>query len=272
MADAGRYRLYASYACPWCSRVILVRALKGLERAVPMTNLVPERDAEGWRFSAGEPDPVLGAEHLSELYRADDPGFSGRATAPILWDTEAAKIVSGDSGELMRIFNNDFNELAENPGLDLSPAALREEIDAVNARVQEQLNVGVYRTGTATTQREYEAGVHEVFAALEHFEQLLGRQRWLVGERLTEADLRLVTTLWRFDAVYVGLFKCNLRTLAELPNLQAYAREIFQLPGVAGTVRIDEIKRHYYGDRSLNPTGVVPLGPELDWTTPHGRG
>lgn len=265
MAEAGRYHLFASYACPWCSRAILVRSLKGLEDAVGMTNLDPQRDALGWRFSPQDPDPVLGATHLVELYRAGDPAFDGPATAPMLWDLEQRRVASTDSGELMRMFNSEFNTVALHPQVDLYPEDLRDEIDTINRRVQRSINSGVYAAGTATIQPEYEQHVRDVFAALDWLEQLLAERRFVAGERLTEADLRLAASVFRFDAVYAGLFKCSIRRLVDHPNLWAWARSVYQSPGVAETVRFDEIKRHYYGDRTLNPNGVIPVGPEIDW-------
>jgi putative glutathione S-transferase len=278
-AAAGRYHLYVSLACPWASRALLVRELKGLGDAIGMSIVDPYRDDEGWAFRAGdvtppgEADPLHGWSFLSEAYRASDPGFDGRVTVPVLWDTETGRIVNNESSEVVRMLNAEFDAFATNPGLDLYPEDLREEIDALNDRIYPTLNNGVYRAGFATSQEAYEDAVSDVFETLEWLEGLLAERRYLTGDRITEADWRLFMTLVRFDAVYVGHFKCNVKRIVDLPNLWAYTRDLYAQPGVAGTVNLDHIKTHYYTTHpSINPTRVVPVGPEIDWDAPHGRG
>jgi putative glutathione S-transferase len=278
-AAAGRYHLYVSLACPWASRALLVRRLKGLEDAIGMTIVDPYRDERGWAFRAGdvtppgEADPLHGWTYLSEAYEASRPGFDGRVTVPVLWDTETGRIVNNESSEIVRMLNAEFDAFAEHPELDLYPEDLREEIDALNDRIYPTVNNGVYRSGFATTQEAYEEAVGEVFASLEWLEGILAERRYLTGDRITEADWRLFMTLVRFDAVYVGHFKCNVKRIVDLPNLWAYTRDLYAQPGVAGTVNLDHIKTHYYTTHpSINPTRVVPVGPEIDWDAPHGRG
>ncbi len=274
-AAAGRYHLYVSLACPWASRAIIVRRLKKLEDAVGMTVVDPIRDEEGWRFSDAPgcgPDPVNGFRFLREAYTATDPDFSQRVTVPVLWDKETGRIVNNESAEIIRMLNSEFDAWGD-AGVDLYPAVLRAEIDAVNARVYQEVNNGVYRAGFASTQQAYEVAFDALFTALDWLEERLGKQRYLLGDVQTEADWRLFTTLVRFDAVYVTHFKCNLRRLVDYENLWAYTRDLYQTPGVAGTVNMDHIKRHYFvTHRRLNPTGIVPKGPELDFAAPHGRG
>jgi putative glutathione S-transferase len=271
---AGRYHLYVSYACPWASRTLVVRKLKGLEDAISMSPVDPVRDARGWAFTGGEyTDPLEGFAYLSEAYDRTQAGPHGRITVPVLWDKQERRVVNNESADVVRILNASFDEVAGHPEVDLYPEALRGEIDAVNARVYEGLNNGVYRAGFANTQEAYEEGFRDVFATLDWLEERLGGQRYLAGDVITEADWRTFVTLVRFDAVYVGHFKCNRNRIADMPNLWGYTRELFQQPGIAETVRLDEIKRHYYVTHpSINPTGVVPLGPAIDFTTPHGRG
>ncbi len=277
--EAGRYHLYASYACPWASRALLFRKLKGLEDAIGVTIVDPVRDELGWRFGDGadpkdgEPDPLHGWQYLSEGYVLTDPSFTGRVTVPVLWDTKTNTAVNNESSEIIRMLNSEFNAFAEHPELDLYPEALRDEIDALNDRIYNTVNNGVYRSGFASTQAAYEEGVTELFASLDWLEELLSTKRYLTGDQLTEADWRLAMTLFRFDPVYVGHFKCNLRRIVDYPNLWAYTRELYQHPGVAETVNFDHIKRHYYVTHpQINPTRVVPLGPVIDWDEPHGRG
>ncbi len=271
---AGRYHLYVSYACPWASRTLIVRRLKGLEDAISMSPVDPVRDRRGWAFTGGEyTDPLEGFAYLSEAYDRTGPGPHGRVTVPVLWDKQEGRIVNNESADVVRILNSGFDAVAAHPEVDLYPEALRGEIDAVNARVYDGLNNGVYRAGFATTQAAYEEGFRDVFATLDWLEERLASRRYLAGDVLTEADWRAFVTLVRFDAVYVGHFRCNRDRLVDLPNLWGYTRELYQVPGVAETVRLGEIKRHYYGTHpSINPTGIVPLGPALDLTTPHGRG
>jgi putative glutathione S-transferase len=276
--EAGRYHLYVSRACPWAHRAIIARRLKGLERAIGMTVVDPIRDERGWRFghgdpASGEPDPVNGWRFLREAYDATDPSYAGRVSVPVLWDTTANVIVSNESADVLRMLGSAFDEVAEHPELDLYPTDLREEIDELNEWVYETVNNGVYRCGFATTQTAYEDAFDTLFASLDRLDAMLGERRYLTGDRLTEADWRLFTTLVRFDAVYHGHFKCNLRRLVDHDNLWPYARELYQHDGIADTVDLDHIKRHYYVTHDqINPNGIVPKGPEVDWLEPHGRG
>ncbi|MBU3674035.1 MAG: glutathione S-transferase family protein [Solirubrobacteraceae bacterium] len=270
--EAGRYHLYVSLACPWASRAIIYRKLKGLEYAIPMTIVDPVRDAKGWRFFEDEPDPVNGFAYLSQAYELTEPGFSDRVTVPLLWDTKTNRAVNNESSEIIRMLNSEFNELAENPELDLYPEELRGEIDEINERVYNSVNNGVYRAGFATTQEAYEEAFDELFETLDWLDGLLAERRYLTGDQITEADWRLFVTLVRFDPVYVGHFKCNLRRIADYPNLSGYLRDLYQQPGIAETVNLGHIKRHYYMTHpQINPTGVVPKGPEMDLDAPHGR-
>jgi len=272
--EAGRYRLYVSLACPWAHRTLIVRRLKGLEQAVPVTVVDPYMGDRGWAFdAAGVPadDPAHGLTHLYQVYQRADPGYTGRVTVPVLWDTQTATIVSNESSEIIRMFDAELPGIASDEPV-LYPEALRAEIDAVNDWVYPRVNDGVYRCGFATTQEAYEEAFHALFDALDELDRRLEKQRWLVGGQLTEADVRLFTTLVRFDPVYVGHFKCNLRRIADYPNLSGFLRDVYQLPGVAETVDFDHIKRHYYqSHRTINPTGIVPLGPALDLDAPHER-
>ncbi len=272
-AEAGRYHLYVSLACPWASRALIVRKLKRLEEAIGLTVVDPLRDERGWRFTAEEPDPVNGFAYLSEAYVATNPRFDGRVTVPVLWDKRRGVIVNNESAEIVRMLNSAFDAL---PGvaadLDLYPEPLRAEIDALNERIYETVNNGVYRAGFATTQEAYEEAFDALFDSLDWLEKLLAGRRYLTGDRITEADWRLFVTLVRFDPVYVGHFKCNLRRIADQPNLYGYLRDLYQQPGIAQTVDFDHIKRHYYMTHpSINPTRIVPKGPEIDLTGPHGR-
>jgi putative glutathione S-transferase len=273
-AKRGRYHLYVALACPWAHRTLIFRKLKGLEDVVSVSVVEPLMGADGWVFGASgaTTDSVNGTAKLSEVYLLADPHFTGRVTVPVLWDKARRTIVNNESSEIIRILNSAFDAFTE-VKTDYYPAELRDEIDAVNARIYETVNNGVYRAGFATTQAAYEEAFLALFATLDDLEQRLSRQRYLAGGRVTEADWRLFTTLVRFDAVYVGHFKCNLRRIADYPNLSNYLRELYQVPGVAETVNIDHIKRHYYAShRQINPSGIVPLGPELNFTAPHDRG
>jgi len=274
-AEPERYLLYVSYACPWAHRTLIVRALKGLQGAVEVAVVDPLMPAESWVFSDGEgctPEPMHGYASLGELYRHAAPKFDGVVTVPLLYDRVRDCIVNNESSEIIRMLNSAFDDHGR-PDVDLYPEGLRDAIDAVNAFVYERINNGVYRAGFATTQQAYEEAVTRLFQALDELEQRLGRQKYLVGERVTEADWRLFPTLLRFDAVYHGHFKCNLRRLVDYPNLWAYTRALYQWPCIAETVNMDHIKRHYYmSHKGINPTGIVPLGPELDFMAPHGRG
>jgi glutathionyl-hydroquinone reductase len=271
--EAGRYYLVIAPSCPWAHRTVLMRKLKGLEDTIPILQSdLPKR--QGWAYSRGFDDlrPVDGVFHVHQVYSAARPGFTGRATVPVLWDRETRTIVNNESSEIIRMLNAEFDEFG-NAALDLYPAALRSAIDETNAFVYDAINNGVYRCGFAKTQAAYEQSFRELFAALDSIERRLGRQRYLVGDRFTEADLRLFPTLVRFDAVYYSHFKCNLRRLTDYHNLSNYGRDIYQMPGVAKTVDIPRIKLGYYGGmRNINPSGIIPLGPELDFSAPHDRG
>lgn len=272
-AVSGRYHLYVSYACPWAHRTLIMRTLKQLEEHISVSVVHPLMLEHGWVFADGPlQDDVYGAQYLYELYRKADPNYSGRVTVPILWDKHQHTIVSNESADIIRMFNSAFNQLTGN-SLNFCPADLRDAIDQMNEFVYHAVNNGVYRCGFATTQEAYEEAFHELFAALDTLERHLGQQRFLVGNQVTEADWRLFTTLVRFDAVYVGHFKTNLKRLVDYPHLWAYTRALYQVPGVAETVNMTHIKQHYYGSHgTINPTGVVPIGPELDFMTPHQRG
>jgi putative glutathione S-transferase len=262
-AEAGRYHLYVALICPWASRTLIGRRLKKLEDVISVSVVEPELGDQGWRFA--EPDPLTGADYLHQIYSGADPQVSGRATVPVLWDKQRRTIVNNESAEILRMMNEGFGDLAD-PTLDLYPADLRDEIEALNARIYPRLNNGVYRAGFATTQEAYEEAFHDVFAMLDELEALFSDGRaFLTGQRVTEADIRLFVTLARFDAAYHGLFKCNLRRLADYPALSGYLERFLALPGVRETVSIDHIKRGYYSIKALNPTGIVPLGPQLGW-------
>jgi len=274
-AEVGRYHLYVSLACPWAHRTLILRALKGLEAMIDVSVVNWLMLERGWTFDPAPgvvPDIVNHARNLYEVYVKADPHYTGRVTVPILWDRQTGTIVNNESSEIIRMFNSAFDALGALAG-DYYPEALREEIDAVNARIYDTVNNGVYKAGFATEQEAYEDAVAQLFASLDWLEERLSRSRWLVGDAMTEADIRLFTTLIRFDPVYVGHFKCNLRRIADYPNMQAYLRDIYQTPGVAGTVNFQHIKGHYYeSHRTINPTGIVPVGPLLDLDAPHGRG
>ncbi len=266
--EPGRYRLYVSLACPWAHRTLIVRALKGLEEAIPVTVVEPFMGAQGWTFA--EPEPVFGETTLHDVYARASPRVTGRATVPVLLDTVTKTIVNNESSEILRILNEAFDPLATRPLPDLYPAALRSEIDAINERVYETVNNGVYRAGFATRQAAYDEAVVAVFDTLDALEaRLADGRRFLLGSALTEADIRLFTTMVRFDAVYHGHFKCNLRRLVDYPHLWRWARCVYQLPFVAGTVSFAQIKEHYYRSHTtINPTQIVPRGPVVDWDAP----
>ncbi|NLO80998.1 MAG: glutathione S-transferase family protein [Xanthomonadaceae bacterium] len=273
-AEPDRYHLYVSLACPWAHRTLIARRLKELEQVIGVSVVHPYMGEHGWTFDdypGATGDPINGKRYLYELYTLTDPGYTGRVTVPVLWDKRRQVIVNNESADILRMLNGSFDRWG-NAELDLYPPALRQEIDLVNAVVYERVNNGVYRAGFATKQEAYEEAVQALFSVLDELEQRLAGQRYLAGERLTEADIRLFTTLVRFDAVYVGHFKCNLRRLVDYPNLWAYAREIYQLPGVAETVNFDHIKRHYYTSHpTINPNRIIPLGPQINWLAPHNR-
>ena len=272
--EVGRYHLYVSLACPWAHRTLIIRKLKRLEGAISVNIVDPYMLENGWAFGdtpGGTPDELFGSRYLYEIYQRAKPDYTGRVTVPILWDKKLRTIVSNESSEIIRMFNSEFDAFGD-ASLDLYPAELRDEIDAMNEFVYPRINNGVYRCGFATTQEAYDEAFGDLFSALDTIDDRLSKQRYLVGDRTTEADWRLFTTLVRFDSAYVGHFKCNLRRIADYPNLSGYLRELYQVPGVADTVNMTHIKHHYYGSHAtINPTGIVPVGPELDLDRPHGR-
>ncbi|WP_070989152.1 glutathione S-transferase family protein [Halofilum ochraceum] len=281
-AASGRYHLYVSLACPWAHRALIFRRLKGLEEAIGVSVVHPHMLENGWEYAAdtsddmhrfeGTGDPVNGARYHHQLYTMVDPHYTGRVTVPLLWDRERATIVSNESADIIRMFNSGFVGVAGNDA-DFYPEDLRETIEAINEPIYHRINNGVYKTGFATTQDAYEEAFDDLFAELDHVDARLADNRYLCGERITEADWRLFTTLIRFDAVYVGHFKCNRQRIADYPNLSGYLRELYQWPGVRETVNFEHIKQHYYYSHgNINPTRVVPKGPTLDLESPHGRG
>ncbi len=268
-AEKNRYHLYVSLACPWAHRSLIFRKLKGLEEIIPVTVVDPHMLNQGWQFA--EPEPLYGFTHAHQLYSKADPHYSGRVTVPILWDKQQETIVCNESAEIIRIFNSAFNELTGNRD-DYYPSDLRAEIDEINAFVYDNINNGVYRCGFATDQDAYEEAFDNLFIALDKVEVRLSTQRYLVGNHITEADWRLFTTLIRFDAVYVGHFKCNRNRICDMPNLWGYLRDLYQQPGIAETVNFEHIKNHYYySHESINPTRIIPKGPALDFDAPHNR-
>jgi putative glutathione S-transferase len=271
---AGRYHLYVSLACPWAHRTLIVRKLKGLERTVGFTVVDPVRDERGWAFRDGpgfSSDPVNGFKFLSEAYKASDPKFRGRWTVPVLWDKQTKRIVNNSEDDICRMFNDEFGARAKQP-VDLFPAKLSRQQDALSKQIYKHVNNGVYRAGFATKQRAYEQAVRDVFATLDKLEARLAKTRYLLGNRFVETDWRLFCTLIRFDAVYHGHFKCNLRRIVDYPNLSGYLRDLYQTPGIAQTVNLNHIKAHYYVTHTeINPMGIVPVGPVLDLDAPHGR-
>lgn len=269
-AEAGRYHLYVSHACPWAHRTAIFRALKKLDDVISMTVTKPLYGKTGWEFD--EPDQANGKTTLAEIYLLAEPRYTGRVSVPVLWDKKRRTIVNNESAEIIRMLNSAFEAFTDVRS-DYYPAALRAEIDRINDTVYSTVNNGVYRAGFATSQAAYEEAAHGVFATLDELELRLSRQRYLVGGQITEADWRLFTTLVRFDAVYYSHFKCNVRRIVDYPSLWNYLRDLYQLPRIAGTVSIDQIKRHYYGSqRQVNPTGIVPIGPMIDFAAAHDRG
>jgi glutathionyl-hydroquinone reductase len=273
-AVADRYHLYVSLACPWASRTVIVRKLKGLERVVGMSVVDPIRDERGWAFREGaghSADPINGFSFLSEAYQRTNPGFEGRVTVPVLWDKETNRIVNNSEDDICRMFNDAFSALADNK-VNLFPADLESEHDQLSQFIYDRINNGVYKAGFATHQPVYEKACRELFAALDEIEKRLGKQRYLFGKRIVEADWRLFCTLARFDAVYYVHFKCNVRRIKDYQNLHGYLLDLYQQPGIAETVNLDHIKRHYYFTHDdINPHRIVPIGPQLDFNEPHGR-
>ncbi len=268
-AEPDRYHLYVSLACPWAHRTLIFRKIKGLESIIPVIIVQPHMLDQGWQFA--EPEPLYGFTHVHQLYALADPHYSGRVTVPVLWDKQERAIVCNESAEIIRMFNSAFNSLTGN-GDDYYPAALRAGIDEINAFVYANINNGVYRCGFATAQPAYEEAFDHLFAALDQVEARLSKQRYLVGNQITEADWRLFTTLIRFDAVYFGHFKSNRNRIADMPNLSGFLRDLYQQPGIAETVDFDHIKQHYYySHESINPTRIVPKGPALDFNMAHHR-
>ena len=273
-AEAGRYHLYVSYACPWAHRTLIFRQLKGLEDLISVDVVHPFMGEPGWHFDAypgATGDRHYGFDFMHQVYTLADPGYTGIVTVPVLWDKDEKRIVNNESSEIIRMLNSAFDGITGNTE-DYYPAALRPEIDAINEAVYDNVNNGVYRAGFATTQEAYEAAFDRLFETLDDLERRLSTQRYLVGDRLTEADWRLFTTLVRFDAVYYSHFKCNRCRLMDYPNLWAFTRELYQVPGIAETVNMDHIKRHYFTSHDwINPGRIIPKGPALDFEAPHGR-
>lgn len=275
-AESGRYHLYVSMACPWAHRTLVFRKLKGLEPHISVSVVHPDMLENGWEFRPDQPshrDDLYGLQYLHQLYTRAAPDYSGRVTVPVLWDKRQETVVSNESAEIIRMFNSAFNGLeGVDASQDFYPEALRNDIEGINERVYDTVNNGVYKAGFATAQDKYEKAYRELFDSLDWLEAILADRRYLTGSRLTEADWRLFTTLVRFDAVYYSHFKCNRQQIRDYPNLSGYLRELYQMPGVADTVDIGQIKRHYYvSQRTVNPTQIVPVGPELDFSSPHGR-
>ncbi len=274
---SGRYHLSVSYACPWAHRTLFTRKLKGLEEAISFDVVHPLLPRTGWSFDSSAPDAtgdsINGFRDLKEAYLTSNPEFEGAITVPVLWDKDTTQIVNNESAEIIRLFNSEFQEYATNSALDLYPEDKHEQIDELNDWIYRYINNGVYRCGFATTQRAYSRAFKELFVALDRVEDILARSRYLTGTEITEADVRLFTTLVRFDAVYVTHFKCNLKRIVDYPNIWGFTRDIYQMLGVAETVNMMHIKRHYYeSHRHVNPFGIVPDGPLLNFEDPHGRG
>ena len=273
-AETDRYHLYVSLACPWAHRTLIFRALKGLEEMISVSVVNAFMGDKGWTFKDGVnvvPDTINNKTYLYEIYLEAQPDYTGRVTVPILWDKERKTIVSNESSEIIRMFNSAFDDVGAKQG-DYYPKSRRHQIDELNDLIYPSVNNGVYQAGFATTEKAYEEAVDDVFKALDFLENHLESRRYLVGSQTTEADWRLLTTLLRFDAVYYGHFKCNLRRIIDYPNLWGYTRDLYQFPGIASTVNFDSIKQHYYGSHeSINPTRIVPVGPMIDFTQPHTR-
>ncbi|KAK1557674.1 hypothetical protein Q3G72_029383 [Acer saccharum] len=286
LAESGRYHLYISYACPWASRCLAYLKIKGLEKAITFTSVKPiwartkESDEHmGWIFPASdteepgaEPDPLIGAKSIRDLYEFASTNYSGKYTVPVLWDKKLRTIVNNESSEIIRMLNTEFNDIAENAAIDLYPPEMRDQIEETNEWVYLGINNGVYRCGFATKQGPYEEAARQLYEALDKCEEILGKQRYICGNRLTEADIRLFVTIIRFDEVYAVHFKCNKKLLREYPNLFNYLKDIYQIPGMSSTVNMQHIKRHYYGSHpSINRYGIIPLGPDINYSFPHDR-
>lgn len=273
-ADADRYHLYVSLACPWAHRTLIYRALKGLEEMIPISIVHWYMADKGWTFQAGDgviADPLHNAEFMHQIYTAAMPDYSGRVTVPVLWDKHSGTIVSNESPDIIRMFNMAFDQVGALPG-DYYPEDKRAEIDDLNERIYEPVNNGVYKCGFATTQEAYEEAMGPLFETLDWLDNQLETKRYLTGNTITEADWRLFTTLIRFDPVYVGHFKCNIRRIADYPNLSEYVRDLYQQPGIADTVNMQHIKNHYYASHeTINPARVIPTGPDIDYAVPHNR-
>jgi len=273
-AEPGRYHLYISYACPWAHRTLIFRKLKGLESIIGLSSVHWFLGEDDWTFEAGEGviADINGADNMYQVYQRASPGCNDVVTVPVLWDKQENTIVNNESSEIIRMFNSAFDEITGNR-LDFFPVADRSAIDIINQRIYDTLNNGVYRCGFARTQAAYDKAVVPLFETLDWLEHILSKQRYLIGDTLTEADWRLFPTLLRFDLVYYSHFKCNLRRLIDYPCLWGYTRELYQHPGIADTINFGHIKKHYYGSHlSVNPTGIVPMGPDIDFGAPHGRG
>lgn len=268
-AESGRYHLYISLACPWASRTLIMRRLKDLEEHISLSIVNPYMLENGWTFEDYPGvifDSLFKSQYMYQVYLKADPNYSGRVTVPVLWDKKNETIVSNESSDIIRMFNTAFNAITGNTD-EYYPEELRSDIDNINALVYDKVNNGVYKTGFATEQSVYEKELQNLFSGLDYLENRLDTQEWLVGDRMTEADIRLFTTLVRFDPVYFGHFKCNLKRLVDYPNLWQYTKRIYNLPGIAGTVDFDHIKTHYYGShKTINPNGIIPAGPDINWT------
>ncbi len=276
-AEAGRYHLYVSLACPWAHRTLIMRSLKGLEDAVSLSIVHPHMGDDGWWFSddypGAVPDTVNHTQFLRDIYVKAEPDFTGRVTVPVLWDKQTQTIVNNESRDIIRMFDHECNAIAHNSSVDLCPAKLQQQVDEAMDAIYQPINNGVYRAGFATKQAAYEEAVTELFEALDHWEEVLAKQRYLCGDQMTEADICMFTTLFRFDAVYYVHFKCNLRRIAEYPNLWNYLRDLYQHPDVKQTCNLAHIKTHYYTSHpDVNPHGIVPKGPIIDFDQPHNRG
>ncbi len=273
-AEPNRYHLYITLACPWAHRTLIFRNLKNLGNVISLSIVSPTMLENGWTFDdfpGAISDPVNNSRHLYEIYVAAKPDYSGRVTVPVLWDKKSGTIVNNESSEIIRMFNSEFNVVGDK-SVDFYPVELRNAIDEINNIVYERVNNGVYKCGFATTQEAYEEACVSLFDTLDYIEKRLAKQRYLVGSTITEADWRLFTTLIRFDVVYFGHFKCNLRRISDYPHLSNYLRELYQIPGVSDTVNFEHIKKHYYhSHRTINPTGIVPVGPDLELEAPHNR-